>query len=1135
MAFCFGLCCWIRLLKFVTAGKMVLSSSSSEEASTGENDVGQCDPSASVATEANAVPVAERKPLPAEDKSKELAEVWWPERVTIAVRSSVDFGEYKKKRIFTFAHLFSGQEDVLSRAVRRLAALDGMSVKTYSFDRDGPGKEDFLKEQPYADLLESCRNGELDAVHAGPPCGSFSMVRHRPGGPPAVRNLEHIYGLPTNSPEQQKEADQGSLLSIRTTNLLGEQIQSQRRRQVPEAATLENPPGSKSQVEGSMWALPETMEWMEHFECLSAWFNTCAFQRKERNRWLKPTKFAGRLKGLESLHRKCSCPRDFKHQALLGKRLTSAAARYPEDLALEYARLVVQCFRTTLNLEWWRHLEKYKRAELTQLQKNWVKSKEKHSPAALPDEHMNKTRSNKRAWCEEDFMQDQIPGDKIESKKARREFQNQYFVGGMRNPAISVRRLGIVKEAGQDILRLWNTFLRDNPVVLEAARAYGSDRCQLDERAAIDWTLKLGALLKVEPPSSVKLQGKFAFSSPLNAPFWKAWQKFSKDPDEHIHQWAVTGAPLGMSAEIPSSGGVSPPVEGESSQVQIAPELEVQLGMGNYKSMHEDEQGARQELDRLVDRGFAQYLSKDEARAHFDRATLSKLALITKVKESGAKKYRVIIDLLRSGGNDRSRVPERIILPRISDVVASLRELFAQNEGAEDPSQGEIELISADLSDAYMHFAVEQSELQNCLAPGLADNELVLFKAMSFGFRGAPLVMGRLAAAAMRLFQSMMPDGKGQIQCYMDDPLLMIRGPAHERQGLLAMVLYTARAFGLQLSYSKADRGSKLVWIGVSIEVDVPNKLIILSPPEKLVEEVTLRLGSWEGMVSLRSLKSTTGKLSWIAGIIPRSRWAVSILYAVIADHERDVASGAEARRAAMREDPRDKSGMVHVSRVALAREWLLKMLATQEIWRARKVPLVEEPPKWVVTTDASPLGVGAVLASLNPRTSEMTVIAAVKGKTSRNVASTLGIVHNDPAGQAALEAWMVLLAIRYWAFKLRSQKVLLKADSTVALAVSKKLASSSATLNWVGAELSLVLETLNMPELTAHHLAGKLNIQADHLSRPDKEGVPPGLEDTPIRVMNEAWMLETNLSPPGVRPELWGKSPGLLPVFDGL
>ena len=31
-------------------------------------------------------------------------------------------------------------------------------------------------------------------------------------------------------------------------------------------------------------------------------------------------------------------PRDFQHQALLGKRRTSDAARYPNDLAMEYAR-----------------------------------------------------------------------------------------------------------------------------------------------------------------------------------------------------------------------------------------------------------------------------------------------------------------------------------------------------------------------------------------------------------------------------------------------------------------------------------------------------------------------------------------------------------------------------------------------------------------------------------------------------------------------------------------------------------------------------------------------------------------------------------------------------------------------------
>ncbi|CAL1127083.1 unnamed protein product [Cladocopium goreaui] len=370
-------------------------------------------------TEAGAVDKIKTEPAVKAEAPQPCAEVWWPERVTEALKSSVDFAEYKKKRIFTFAHFFSGKEDVLSAAVRRLASLDGITLKCYSFDLEGEHATDLMKEQPYGDILDNCRNGELDAGHAGPPCGSFSVVRHRPGGPPAVRNLEWIYGLPSNSPQQQAEADKGSLLAIRSTLLLSEIVQSQRRRKVPEAATLENPPGTETQTEGSMWALPEVADFMEKFQCVKAWFNSCAFQRKERVRWLKPAQFGGRLSGLESLRRKCSCPRDFQHQVLVGKRRTSESARYPNDLAMEYARLLIQVFRTTLNLEWWRHLEKYHRAELTQIQRNWIRSKEKHTAQEVDEDVMKHMRGNKRSWGEEDVMMDHLPDSSRDTKKVR--------------------------------------------------------------------------------------------------------------------------------------------------------------------------------------------------------------------------------------------------------------------------------------------------------------------------------------------------------------------------------------------------------------------------------------------------------------------------------------------------------------------------------------------------------------------------------------------------------------------------------------------------------------------------------------------------------------------------------------------
>ena len=104
---------------------------------------------------------------------------------------------------------------------------------------------------------------------------------------------------------------------------------------------------------------------------------------------------------------------------------------------------------------------------------------------------------------------------------------------------------------------------------------------------------------------------------------------------EHLPVWAITGAPLGMNSEIPGSGGIFHPVEEESEQAQLAPELEVQLGMDNYKTISLCTMTTRgQELDRLVARGFAVYLTKAEAREHFHRATLSRLALIHRGEEA---------------------------------------------------------------------------------------------------------------------------------------------------------------------------------------------------------------------------------------------------------------------------------------------------------------------------------------------------------------------------------------------------------------------------------------------------------------------------------------------------------------------
>ena len=287
------------------------------------------------------------------------------------------------------------------------------------------------------------------------------------------------------------------------------------------------------------------------------------------------------------------------------------------------------------------------------------------------------------------------------------------------------------------------------------------------------------------------------------------------------------------------------------------------------------------------------------------------------------------------------------MLPRCTDFTESVRRLWKLKDvrmqetdpldelapGSEDEDEG-IEMVGADLSDAYCHFGVAPEELKNCLAPALEEDEILVFCAMLFGFKGAPLIMGRLAAALARLWQSMiMRDG--ELQLYMDDPLFAIIGPKVRRRGVLAMLLYTAAAMGVQLAFHKGEQGFRICWIGVQLEIAARRALLLLTVPEKVVAELLDKMKEWKGkgMIPFRDLRSTTGRLSWVAGIVPRIRWIVSILYAVVASVEGDSRSGAEAARAAHRKDSRPKVGLVPVKRIEMPRSWLQSFLEQAQFW----------------------------------------------------------------------------------------------------------------------------------------------------------------------------------------------------------
>ena len=104
-----------------------------------------------------------------------------------------------------------------------------------------------------------------------------------------------------------------------------------------------------------------------------------------------------------------------------------------------------------------------------------------------------------------------------------------------------------------------------------------------------------------------------------------------------------------------------------------------------------------------------------------------------------------------------------------------------------------------------------------------------------------------------------------------------------------------------------------------------------------------------------------------------------------------------------------------------------------------------------------------------------------------------------------------------------------MQADSAAALALTQKLSAgaSSPAMNFIGAELGITLEELEVQEITALHIPGKANVGPDFLSRPSKwkeERMPAGLHGVEIDPVSGRSAEFYRLPSPMVEPSLWGQ-----------
>ena len=75
--------------------------------------------------------------------------------------------------------------------------------------------------------------------------------------------------------------------------------------------------------------------------------------------------------------------------------------------------------------------------------------------------------------------------------------------------------------------------------------------------------------------------------------------------------------------------------------------------------------------------------TEEELERAYGKVTYSRIGVISKIKDD-ALKLRLIHDLRRSGVNQRIQMRERVVLPRMADLITDILETIARLETGED-------------------------------------------------------------------------------------------------------------------------------------------------------------------------------------------------------------------------------------------------------------------------------------------------------------------------------------------------------------------------------------------------------------------------------------------------------------------
>ena len=347
--------------------------------------------------------------------------------------------------------------------------------------------------------------------------------------------------------------------------------------------------------------------------------------------------------------------------------------------------------------------------------------------------------------------------------------------------------------------------------------------------------------------------------------------------------------------------------------------------------------------------------------------------------------------------NHRVTLPERVVLPRLSDVMDQTLRLLRDS-----PEGMELAYMVLDFSDAFKQLRVAQDE-QRFLS-GAWSQGWFLYQTVMFGIASGPLVWGRVAAALMRFGQSVLQKD-GCLACFVDDPIMPAVGIGDGSISKQMKVALLWTALGFNMAWSKCQTGRTVNWIGAQISVSTLKQEVEITIANDKRDKLAQLADNLLAHVAVgrKPLRRFVGLAQWMAGLLPQLRPFCERLWAALSSKGKD-------------------HGHVWRDQVKVAVSWLVAFV--QERHYPLKRVLSAKPPQTraVLFFDACPSGGGALLYLLpfgelpDPSVVQHTEVpthftCARWSPASERAASAL---IGDPGSQARWEAFAMVSAIFY-------------------------------------------------------------------------------------------------------------------------